>query len=141
MCGRELDFVHEAFRTNWIAPAGPDLEAFEQEICRYTGAPHAVALASGTAAIHLALLVLGVGRGDEVICSTFTFAGSTFPIAYQGATPVFVDSEPTSWNMNPALLEHALESIPDLAVLSTDERVRRNGLRLGFEVLPTGDGA
>ena len=108
MCGRELDFVHEAFRTNWIAPAGPDLEAFEQEICRYTGAPHAVALASGTAAIHLALLALGVGRGDEVLCSTFTFAGSAFPITYPGATPVFVDSEPRSWNMDPALLEQAL---------------------------------
>ena len=108
MCGHELDFVHEAFRTNWIAPAGPDLEAFEQEICRYTGAPHAVALASGTAAIHLALLALGVGRGDEVICSTFTFAGSAFPITYPGATPVFVDSEPRSWNMDPALLEQAL---------------------------------
>ena len=108
MCGRELDFVHEAFRTNWIAPAGPDLEAFEQEIGRYTGAPHAVALSSGTAAIHLALLALGVGRGDEVLCSTLTFAGSAFPITYPGATPVFVDSEPRSWNMDPALLEQAL---------------------------------
>ena len=111
LCGRELDFVRQAFASNWIAPARPDLEAFEQEICRYTGAPHAVALASGTAAIPLALLALGVGRGDEVLCSTFTFAGSAFPITYPGATPGFVDSEPRSWNpdaIDAALLDFTL---------------------------------
>jgi dTDP-4-amino-4,6-dideoxygalactose transaminase len=109
MCGRELDFVREAFRSNWIAPLGPDVDAFERELCRYTGARHAVALVSGTAAIHLALILLDVTRGDEVICSTFTFAGGAFPIAYQGATPVFVDSEPRSWNIDPELLETAIK--------------------------------
>jgi dTDP-4-amino-4,6-dideoxygalactose transaminase len=108
MCGRELDFVQAAFQSNWVAPAGPDIEAFEREICRYTGAPHAVALASGTAALHLALILLDVAAGDEVICPTFTFAGGAFPIAYQGATAVFVDSEPKSWNMDPDLLEQAI---------------------------------
>lgn len=106
MCGRELDFVQAAFRSNWVAPAGPDIDAFQQEICDYTGAPHAVAVTSGTAALHLALLALHVTEGDEVICSTFTFAGGAFPIAYQGATPVFVDSSGSS------TLAHKIAQIP-----------------------------
>src|SRR5580765_8575339 len=108
MCGRELDFVQAAFRSNWVAPAGPDLDAFEQEICEYTGTPYAVAVTSGTAALHLALLALDITAGDEIICSTFTFAGGAFPIVYQGGTPVFVDSELESWNMDPDLLEQAI---------------------------------
>ncbi len=101
--------MQQAFDENWVAPIGPHINAFEKEVCAYTGGRHAVALSSGTAAIHLALLLLGVQRGDEVICSNFTFIGSANPIMYLGATPVFVDSEPRSWNMDPALLETALE--------------------------------
>lgn len=108
MCGRELELVNHAFETNWIAPVGPDIDAFEREMCDYTGAPYAAAVTSGTAAIHLALLLSGVGPGDEVLCSSFTFAGSAFPIAYCGATPVFVDSDDASWNMDPNLLERAI---------------------------------
>lgn len=108
MCGKELEFVKKAFASNWIAPVGPDIDAFEKEMCVYTGAKHAVALSSGTAAIHLALIISGVGLGDEVLCSTFTFAGSAFPVTYVGATPVFVDSAEDSWNMDPGLLEKAI---------------------------------
>jgi len=109
MSGKELGFIHDAFEQNWISPVGPHIAAFEQDICRYTGAPHAVALVSGTAAIHLALLLTGVKAGDEVLCASFTFGGSAFPITYLGATPVFVDSEKSSWNMDPVLLAHAIE--------------------------------
>ncbi len=109
MSGHELQLVKEAFASNWIAPVGPDIDAFEKEICGYTGAKHAVALSCGTAAIHLALIVSGVSRGDEVLCSTFTFAGSAFPVTYVGATPVFIDSEEKSWNMDPGLLEEAIK--------------------------------
>lgn len=108
MSGRELTNVQAAFEQNWIAPAGPDIDAFEKEMCQYTGAAHAVALSSGTAAIHLALIVSGVGEGDEVLCSSLTFAGTVFPILYQKAIPVFVDSELSSWNMDPILLEKAI---------------------------------
>ena len=108
MSGAELDFVHAAFKANWIAPVGPDITAFEGQLCAVTGAKHAVALSSGTAAIHLALLLAGVKPGDEVLCSSFTFAGSAFPVRYCGATPVFVDSDAFSWNMNPELLEQAI---------------------------------
>jgi dTDP-4-amino-4,6-dideoxygalactose transaminase len=108
MSGLEEEFVREAFQSNWIAPAGPQLEAFEEEFCEEVGAGHGVALASGTAAIHLAVRLLGVGPGDEVVVSTFTFVGSAFPVVYQGARPVFVDSEPTSWNMDPGLLDEVL---------------------------------
>lgn len=93
-----------AFDSGWIAPVGPELDAFERDLAVATGREHAVALASGTAAIHLALLELGVGAGDEVLVSTLTFAGSVFPIRYVGAAPVFIDSEPATWNMSPALL-------------------------------------
>lgn len=108
MCGEEIQFVNKAFTSNWIAPAGPDIEAFEKEICEYTGAEYSVALASGTSAIHLALKIVGVKPGDDVYCSSFTFAGSAFPSTYLHATPVFIDSEANSWNMDPELLRNAL---------------------------------
>ena len=106
----EFRFVKDAFDTNWIAPVGPHLDGFEADIAAHTGMPHVVALGSGTAAIHLALILLGVERGDEVICQSFTFSGSANPIVYQGATPVFVDSEAASWNMDPNLLRDALKA-------------------------------
>lgn len=109
MGGDELQFVNEAFASNWIAPAGPDIQVFEQKICEYTGAENAVALSSGTAAIHLTLLVNEIGIGDDVFCSTFTFAGSVFPITYCGANLVLIDSEQKSWNMDPELLSEAIE--------------------------------
>lgn len=105
----ERDFVDEAFRTNWIAPLGPNVDAFELELAEKVGAKHAVALSSGTAAIHLGLILLDVGPGDTVFCSSLTFAASVNPIMYQGAIPVLIDSEPESWNMSPAALERALE--------------------------------
>jgi dTDP-4-amino-4,6-dideoxygalactose transaminase len=106
---QELKFVKEAFETNWIAPVGPHVDAFEEEFCQITGAGYAAAVSSGTAAIHLALRLLDVGRGDEIFCSTLTFIASANPIIYQGAKPVFIDSDRTSWNMNPELLREALE--------------------------------
>ncbi len=108
MSGTEQDLVRGVFESNWIAPIGPDIDAFEREICTYTGAVHAAAVSSGTAAIHLALLLNGVGPDDDVLCSSFTFAGSCFPIRYVGATPVFVDSDEATWNMDPNLLEQAI---------------------------------
>lgn len=104
----ELRFVQQAFDTNWISPVGPHITAFEEELARYNKIGHCAALSSGTAAIHLALIILGVKQDDEVICSTFTFSGSCNPIAYQRATPVFVDSEDETWNMDPVLLEEAI---------------------------------
>jgi dTDP-4-amino-4,6-dideoxygalactose transaminase len=104
----EFRFVKEAFDTNWIAPLGPHVDGFEQDLCAFTAAPHAAALSSGTAALHLALILLGVGPGDEVICQSFTFSASANPIVYQGATPVFVDSEMDTWNMDPELLRAAI---------------------------------
>jgi len=109
MGGEEFDFVKDAFESNWIAPLGPHVNGFENDLCEYTGAKYAAAVNSGTAAIHLALIMLGVEAGDEVICSTFTFAGSVNPVAYQKAVPVFVDSETLTWNMSPELLEEAIE--------------------------------
>jgi dTDP-4-amino-4,6-dideoxygalactose transaminase len=108
MSGMELQLIQQAFDANWIAPVGPQLVEFEQKICDYVGVNHAVALSSGTAAIHLALLIRGVQQGDDVIVSTLTFSGSVNPIMYVGANPVFVDSEPHSWNMDPNLLEDTL---------------------------------
>jgi dTDP-4-amino-4,6-dideoxygalactose transaminase len=104
---RELEFVKEAFDTNWIAPVGPNIDAFEKEFCRVVGSQHAAAVSSGTAALHLALKLVGVTTGDEVFCSTFTFIASANPITYLGAKPVFIDSDRTSWNMSPILLEKA----------------------------------
>ena len=105
MGGAELNYVKEAFDTNWVAPLGPNVDNFEQDLCDFTGAKFASALSSGTAAIHLALIMLGIKAGDEVICSTFTFSASCNPIVYQGAIPVFIDSEKLTWNMDPDLLE------------------------------------
>ncbi len=100
----ERSLLLDAFDSNWIAPLGPMVDAFEKALCDYTGLGHAVALSSGTAAMHLALRYLGVGPGDEVIVSTLTFIGSVTPVVYQGATPVFVDSDRATWNMDPDLL-------------------------------------
>lgn len=108
MGGMEQVFVKEAFDTNWIAPLGPHVNGFESDLQLFTGAPHAAALSSGTAALHLALILLGVKAGDEVICQSFTFSASANPIVYQGATPVFVDSEHTTWNICPDALEEAV---------------------------------
>ncbi len=105
----ETAFVEEAFRTNWIAPLGPHVDGFESELAHHVGVGHAAAVSSGTAAIHLALLLLGVKPGDTVFCSSLTFVGSCNPIQYCNAHPVFIDSEPRSWNMSPAALERALE--------------------------------
>jgi dTDP-4-amino-4,6-dideoxygalactose transaminase len=108
MGDREHQFVTEAFETNWIAPIGPHVNAFEQEFCNVVGSSHAAAVSSGTAALHLALKLVGVGVGDEVFCSTLTFSASANPIAYLGATPVFIDSDRVSWNMDPEVLQAAL---------------------------------
>jgi pyridoxal phosphate-dependent aminotransferase EpsN len=105
----ERTFVEEAFASNWIAPLGPHVDAFEAEFAAKIGAGHAAAVSSGTAALHLALERLGVGRGDRVYCSTLTFVASANPILYQGASPVFIDSEQESWNMDPALLSEELD--------------------------------
>ena len=105
---RELEFVREAFDTNWVAPVGPNIDAFEREFSQVVGTKHAAALSSGTAALHLALKLAGVAPGDEVFCSTFTFIASVSPITYLGATPVFIDSDRSSWNMDPDLLSEAL---------------------------------
>ncbi len=109
MGDKEFGFVKEAFDTNWVAPVGPHVDLFEKELCELTGSKYAVALSSGTAAIHLALILLGVQQGDEVICSSFTFSASANPIIYQGATPVFIDSEKSTWNMDANLLRKAIE--------------------------------
>ena len=104
----ELSFVQEAFDTNWIAPLGPNVDAFEKELSLLFNGNYVAAVNSGTAALHLALNLLNVSNGDEVICQTFTFAASANPVVYLGATPVFVDSEPDTWNMDPELLEKAI---------------------------------
>jgi dTDP-4-amino-4,6-dideoxygalactose transaminase len=104
----ERDFVHEAFASNYIAPIGPMVDAFEREFAAYTGIPHCLALASGTAAMHLALRELGVGPGDEVLASTLTFIGSVSPATFLGASVAFIDSDEQTWNMDPALLADEL---------------------------------
>ena len=109
ICGNEQKYVDDVFLSNWIAPLGPQVSAFEADICAYTGVPHALATSSGSAAIHLALRYFGVDAGDIVFCSSFTFAGSCFPILYQDAKPVFIDSEPNSLNMSPDALEKAFK--------------------------------
>lgn len=117
MSGKEQEYIKEAFDTNWIAPLGPHVTAFEQEAAAYAGVKGALALSSGTAAIHLALRLLGVGQGDVVFCSSLTFIGSVNPILYQGAIPVFIDSEPDSWNMSPAALEKAFEWAMEIGIM------------------------
>ncbi|MGN6104855.1 MAG: DegT/DnrJ/EryC1/StrS family aminotransferase [Kofleriaceae bacterium] len=109
LAGNELAMIAEAIASGWIAPLGPHVDAFEAEVAARVGQPHAVALSSGTAALHLALLALRIGRGDRVWTSTLTFAATANAIAYVGATPVFVDSDRRSWNMDPGLLVEALD--------------------------------
>jgi dTDP-4-amino-4,6-dideoxygalactose transaminase len=109
MGGMEMKYVTEAFASNWVSPVGPNITAFEDELCKYNGVGYCAALSSGTAAIHFSTDYSWGQRGDEVICSTFTFSGSCNPIVYVGATPVFVDSERETWNMDPELLEMAIK--------------------------------
>ena len=108
MGGQELEYIHKAFASNFIAPVGPQVDAFENEFAEIVGARYAAAVSSGTAALHLALRYVGVGQGDDVFCSTFTFVASANAILYQGARPVFVDSESRSWNMDPQLVAQEL---------------------------------
>ncbi len=120
---RERELVADAFDSNWVAPLGPHVDAFERQFAARVGVGHAAALSSGTAALHLALILLGVGAGDRVICSTFTFCASANPVVYQGARPIFVDSEASSWNLDPALLAEELRrsakegSLPKAAII------------------------
>ncbi|MCU0611714.1 MAG: DegT/DnrJ/EryC1/StrS family aminotransferase, partial [Candidatus Eisenbacteria bacterium] len=107
--GRERELVAEAFDSNWIAPLGPHVDAFEREFSQAVCVPHAAALSSGTAALHLALIIAGVGSGDEVLCSTLTFSASANAITYCGARPVFIDSDLASWNLDPGLVASELE--------------------------------
>lgn len=117
MSGKEQQYIQEAFDTNWVVPLGPNVNAFEEDLAAFANRregfeplqKQVVALSAGTAAIHLGLIMLGVEKGDEVICQSFTFAASANPVVYQGATPVFVDSEPDTYNMDPQLLEEAIK--------------------------------
>lgn len=111
MGGEEQNFIKEAFDTNWVVPLGPNVNGFEQDLKHYHALEkqEVVALSAGTAALHLGLVMLGVERDDEVICQSFTFSASANPITYQGAKPVFIDSEPDTWNMDPSLLREAIE--------------------------------
>ena len=111
MGGDELALIKRRSTQNWIAPLGPHVDAFERELAAYVGVAHAAALSAGTAALHLALRLLGVQRGDEVLCSSLTFSASANPIAYEGAEPVFIDSERATWNMDPALLAGGARSV------------------------------
>jgi len=108
LSGRELELIQEAFASNWIAPLGPMVDAFEREMCEYVGVEHATALVSGTAALHLALLILGIRVGDEVLCASLTFSASANAIVYTGAVPVFIDCDRETWNVDPDLLEEEL---------------------------------
>jgi pyridoxal phosphate-dependent aminotransferase EpsN len=108
--GQEMNFVQEAFASNWVAPVGPHVDDFEKEFADLLGVTDAAAVSSGTAALHLALRLLGVERGDEVLCSTFTFSASANPIVYEGATPVFIDADRTTWNLDPDLLREELKA-------------------------------
>jgi dTDP-4-amino-4,6-dideoxygalactose transaminase len=110
--GYELNYIKEAFDTNWIAPLGPHVDAFEQELAARVGASHAAALSSGTAAIHMALLAAGIGPGDIVFCQSLTFSATANPILYLNATPVFIDSDSKTWNMDPEALTAAFDKYP-----------------------------
>ena len=118
--GEEIDFIKDAIDSNWIAPLGPHVDAFESEVADYVGVKQAAALSSGTDALHLALEMLGVQKGDHVFCSDLTFVASANAIRYLNAIPVFIDAEPTSWNMSPSALEKAFESVLPKAVIVTD---------------------
>jgi dTDP-4-amino-4,6-dideoxygalactose transaminase len=121
LSGRELELLRETVESNWIAPLGPQVDAFERELAEAVGVPHALALSSGSAALHLALIVLGIGPGDEVACSSFTFSSSANAIVYAGASPVFVDSDEATWTIDPELLERALTEHPRIrAVIAVD---------------------
>ena len=110
MSGREMRYIQEAFDTNWVVPLGPNVNGFEEDLKQFVGGDkEVVALSAGTAAVHLALLACGVGPGDEVLVQSFTFCASSHPVTYLGATPVFVDSEAETWNMDPVLLEEAIQ--------------------------------
>jgi dTDP-4-amino-4,6-dideoxygalactose transaminase len=119
MGGQELDFIQEAFVSNYIAPVGPQVDAFEREFAEMVGAKYATAVSAGTAALHLLLRYVGVGEGDEVICSAFTFVTSANPVIYQRASPVFIDSDRQSWNMDPKLLA------AELAKRAAEDRLPR----------------
>lgn len=108
--GYELEYINDAFRKNWIAPLGENVTEFEKAMAEFTGAEHAVALSAGTAALHLAMILAGVKPGDEVLCQSLTFSASANPVTYVGATPVFVDSEYETWNMDPNALRKAFET-------------------------------
>lgn len=108
MSGNEQKYIQNAFDTNWVAPLGPNVDGFERELASFVGVRGGTAVSSGTAAIHLALQLLGIQKGDTVFCSSFTFVASANPIVYLGAEPVFIDSEPETWNMSPSALAHAL---------------------------------
>jgi dTDP-4-amino-4,6-dideoxygalactose transaminase len=121
LSGRELDYLRDAVESNWVAPLGPHVDAFERELAELAGVPHALALSSGTAALHLALVVLGIGPGDEVACSSLTFSASANPIVYAGAVPVFVDADQDTWTLDPELLARALAERPAIrAVVAVD---------------------
>jgi len=109
MSGNEIKYVQEAFDTNWVAPLGPNVNNFETELANYLKVSHVAALSSGTAALHLALIILGIKQNDEVLVSSFTFSATVNPIVYQCATPIFIDSEKDTWNMDPNLLEQAIK--------------------------------
>ena len=109
MHSEEMQFIQEAFDTNWVAPLGKNVDEFENEMARYVGVDHAAALDSGTAAIHLAVKLCGVQNGDIVLCSDLTFAATVNPVTYEGGTQVFIDSETDTWNMNPEALEVAFK--------------------------------
>lgn len=113
MHGEEQKFIQEAFDTNWVAPLGPNVNKFEESMAEYTNCGYATALSAGTAAIHLAIKLLGIGQGDIVFASSLTFAASCNPITYEKATPVFIDSEPDTWNMSPKALRKAFEKYPN----------------------------
>lgn len=115
--GEELQYIQEAFDTNWVAPLGPHVDGFEKDMAAYTGCGYAAALSAGTAAIHLALKLAGVKQGDRVFCTSLTFAATCNPICYEKAIPVFIDSEPDTWNMSPEALRKAFAKYPDTKVV------------------------
>ncbi len=148
LCGREIHFLKEALDSNWIAPLGPQVDAFEEEFAHYIGVKSAAALSSGTAALHLGLRLAGVVRGDKVFCSTLTFVASASPILYLGAVPVFLDADPDSWNLDPNRVEEELERlsrngqtpralvVADIFGQSADyERIERTCERYGVAVV------
>ena len=117
MHGNEMKYIQEAFDTNWVAPLGPNVTAFENEMAAYVGVKYAAALVSGTSALHLAVKLAGVKPGDIVFCSDMTFAATVNPVSYEGGNQVFIDSERETWNMNPKALEKAFEKYPDCKVV------------------------